>query len=330
MKRKTTPKILILVFFVALIAAMFPYIRCFLFSAQSNHTITKFQNTVGRTVILPETPTESVDQTEQDTSDVQENDTTDVHQTVFPELYSQLQAYNELLWYNQENELIDTFRYEEPAVDVQPYLEVDNIGYISIPAMEVELPLYLGATEQNMAKGAVVMGNTSCPIGGLATNCGIAGHRGYRGIPYFREIERLKAGDQVIITNPWETLYYQVTHWEITGPSERLKLYPDKDMITLVTCHPYRVGTMRYLVYCERIDDPTVSDDVPEVETEEIPTQAPLPEGTPIIRYFIPSAQESSESQIEIESIVQVLGVIFVILSGTSLVIYTFLSRRKD
>ena len=36
------------------------------------------------------------------------------------------------------------------------------------------------------------MGGTSLPLGIKNSNCVIAAHRGYKGIPYFREIERLK------------------------------------------------------------------------------------------------------------------------------------------
>ena len=76
--------------------------------------------------------------------------------------------------------------------------------------MHVKLPLYLGATLENMRKGAAIMGETSLPIGTKNSNCVIAAHRGYQGIPYFREVEKLNVGDRVIIQNPWEKLSYRV------------------------------------------------------------------------------------------------------------------------
>ena len=39
------------------------------------------------------------------------------------------------------------------------------------------------------------MGQTSLPLGKRDSNCVIAAHRGYQGIPYFRDIEELKIGD---------------------------------------------------------------------------------------------------------------------------------------
>ena len=84
--------------------------------------------------------------------------------------------------------------------------------------MDVKLPLYLGATLENMRKGAAIMGETSLPLGTKNSNCVIAAHRGYEGIPYFREIERLKVGDRVIIKNPWEKLTYRVDEIKSYSP----------------------------------------------------------------------------------------------------------------
>ena len=90
---------------------------------------------------------------------------------------------------------------------------------------------------------------------GKNTNCVIAGHRGYHGAPYFREIERLNPGDKVYIKNPWEKLAYRVESIKIIYPDEcdQIKIQKGKDMVTLVTCHPYKShGRYRYLVYCVR------------------------------------------------------------------------------
>ena len=121
--------------------------------------------------------------------------------------------------------------------------------------MNVKLPLYLGATLENMRSGAAIMGETSLPLGTKNSNCVIAAHRGYEGIPYFREIEKLKVGDRVIVKNPWEKLTYRVEEIKIIQPddSDQIKIRKGKDMVTLLTCHPYRShGKYRYVVYCIR------------------------------------------------------------------------------
>ena len=140
--------------------------------------------------------------------------------------------------------------------------------------MDVKLPLYIGASKENLSKGAAVLGQTSLPVGGTNTNSVIAGHRGYQGIPYFREIERLEVGDKVSITNPWETLTYRVESIAIIDPydNDAVKIQDGKDMVTLVTCHPYRShGKYRYIVYCVRDTGKAQRNDTtsPSIRTED-------------------------------------------------------------
>ena len=96
---------------------------------------------------------------------------------------------------------------------------------------------------------------TSIPIGGENTNAVIAGHRGWGGAAYFRYITELQPGDEVIITNLWGTLTYRVAETQIIWPYEvdQILIQENRDLITLLTCHPYASGgKQRYLVICER------------------------------------------------------------------------------
>lgn len=77
------------------------------------------------------------------------------------------------------------------------------------------MPIFMGATKENMAAGTAVMGQTSLPIGGSDTNCVLAGHRGWNGAAYFLYINQLEPGDTVTVTNLWETLNYQVKETRI-------------------------------------------------------------------------------------------------------------------
>ena len=118
------------------------------------------------------------------------------------------------------------------------------------------LSLFLGASYQNMADGAAVLSQTSIPIGGKNTNAVIAGHRGWGGASYFRYITDLEVGDEVIITNLWETMTYTVSGVRIIDPTsvDDILIHEGKDMITLLTCHPYASGgKQRYIVFCERV-----------------------------------------------------------------------------
>ena len=176
----------------------------------------------------------------------------------YPELLADLQAYNQRIYAEKQSSLVDLEACEESAADLIAYgIEDEIIGVLEIPAMELTMPVYLGASDAHLAAGAAVLGNTSVPIGGDSTNCVIAGHRGWRGADYFRHIDRLQVGDTVTLTNLWETLTYTVTDIQIIQPHEveKIKIQPNRDLLTLLTCHPYASGgRQRYVVYCERTE----------------------------------------------------------------------------
>ena len=179
----------------------------------------------------------------------------------YPELLAALREYNQRIYAEKQCNLVDLEACEEPAADLTTYGVADEIiGVLEIPAMELIMPVYLGASDAHLAAGAAVLGNTSAPIGGDSTNCVIAGHRGWRGADYFRHIDRLQVGDTVTLTNLWETLTYTVVDIQIIQPHEvdKIKIQPSRDLMTLLTCHPYASGgRQRFVVYCEKL--PTMS-----------------------------------------------------------------------
>lgn len=176
----------------------------------------------------------------------------------YPELLAALQAYNRQLYAEKQCNLTDLEACEIPAADLTAYgIEDEIIGVLEIPTMEMTMPVYLGASDAHLAAGAAVLGNTSAPIGGNSTNCVIAGHRGWRGADYFRHIDRLAVSDTVTLTNLWETLTYTVADIRIIQPHqiERIKIQSNRDLLTLLTCHPYASGgRQRFVVYCERAE----------------------------------------------------------------------------
>lgn len=176
------------------------------------------------------------------------------------QLREDMNAYNLQLYEQEQSGLTCEEDYRKPSFILANYgLDSEVFGVIRIPAMELSMPIYLGATKQHMADGAAHMSQTSLPIGGINTNCVISGHRGYNGASYFRFIEKLQVGDTVYITNLWEELTYRVTEIKIIEPSEieNILIQDGRDLLTLVTCHPYASGgRQRYLVYCERSADP--------------------------------------------------------------------------
>lgn len=176
----------------------------------------------------------------------------------YARLWEAMQEYNAQLFEEGQIQLDSPQDYTVPSFSLKEYgLKEDVFGVISIPAIQVEMPIYLGATESHLAAGAAHLSQTSLPIGGDNTNCVIAGHRGWNGFPYFRYITDLKQGDRVTIQNPWETLEYEVAETKIIAPNdiEEIHIQEGRELLTLLTCHPYASGgKQRYLVICERIN----------------------------------------------------------------------------
>ena len=176
---------------------------------------------------------------------------------IYPELWLDMKAYNEAIFREGQKNLFNQSAYEAPSFLLSDYsLESEVFGVISIPKLELEMPLFMGASKSNMAKGAAIMGETSLPIGGSNTNCVIAGHRGWNGAAYFLYINQLEKGDTVTVTNLWDTLTYVVMEIRIINPDEvdAIRIQPDREMLTLLTCHPPASGgKQRMLIFCERV-----------------------------------------------------------------------------
>ena len=177
----------------------------------------------------------------------------------YPELLADLQTYNRRIYNEKQSGLVDLEACETPAADLTTYgIEDEIIGVLEIPAMELAMPVYLGASDAHLSAGTAVLGNTSAPIGGANTNCVIAGHRGWRGADYFRHIDKLAVGDTVNLANLRETLTYTVADIQIIQPHEveKIKIQQGRDLLTLLTCHPYASGgKQRYVIYCERTEN---------------------------------------------------------------------------
>lgn len=172
-------------------------------------------------------------------------------------LLERMQAYNERIRMEGQSGLRSEEDYRTPSFCLSEYgLDDEVFGVVSIPVLDLQLPIYLGATKEHMALGAAHMSQTSLPIGGDGTNCVLAGHRGFAGASYFRYLDRLQVGDRVLVTNLWETLEYEVREIGIIEPDdiEQILIRQEEDLLTLLTCHPYASGgKQRYLVICERI-----------------------------------------------------------------------------
>ena len=184
-----------------------------------------------------------------------ENPSGDEGQKPYEDLYQFLKSENERLAQTEQAGLVDAFSYQVAGIDLSSYgIEGGIIGFIEIPSINAIMPIYLGANNYNMSKGAVHLTQTSYPIGGKDTNCVIAAHRGGTN-EMLRNIHKINIGDEVIITNFREELIYKVVDYKVILPYEinEIKIQKGKDMITLISCNPLGANTHRYIVYCERV-----------------------------------------------------------------------------
>lgn len=129
------------------------------------------------------------------------------------------------------------------------------LGYVDIPAINVYLPFYFGASNDVLEKGAGLVNGTSIPIGGSGTHAVISAHTGLASRKYFTDLTELKEGDEFQIHILGQNLTYRVDQIKVVLPedSSDLQIVRDKDYVTLLTCTPFGVNDHRLLVRGERV-----------------------------------------------------------------------------
>lgn len=167
-------------------------------------------------------------------------------------------AYNKEMLSNID--LIDPFSQGETSVDerYESLLNMDGsgmMGYIRIPKIKVEIPIYHGTSESVLQAGVGHFWGTSLPVGGESTHTVLTGHRGLPTKTLFTNMDKLVEGDVFYIKVLDETLAYKVDQILTVLPeeTEALSIVPGKDYATLVTCTPYAINTHRLLVRGHRI-----------------------------------------------------------------------------
>ena len=129
------------------------------------------------------------------------------------------------------------------------------MGYIKIPKIQVELPIYHGTGSDSLERGTGHLLGSSLPVGGESVHTIITGHSGMASQKMFTDLEQLEIGDVFYLHVLDAVLAYQVYFKEPVVPhdSSRLGIIQGKDLCTLITCYPTGVNTHRLLVQGERI-----------------------------------------------------------------------------
>ena len=129
------------------------------------------------------------------------------------------------------------------------------MGYVKIPKIQVELPIYHGTGSDSLERGTGHLLGSSLPVGGESVHTIITGHSGMASQKMFTDLEQLEIGDVFYLHVLDAVLAYQVYFKEPVVPhdSSRLGIIQGKDLCTLITCYPTGVNTHRLLVQGERI-----------------------------------------------------------------------------
>ena len=132
----------------------------------------------------------------------------------------------------------------------------DALGYITIPKIDVNLPIYEGTGYDVLAYGIGHLSETSYPLGGESTHCALSGHRGMAEPELFTNLDKLELGDRFYLHVLDEVLAYQVDQVLVVEPDqvEALEIIEGEDLCTLVTCTPIGINSHRLLVRGTRVE----------------------------------------------------------------------------
>ena len=131
------------------------------------------------------------------------------------------------------------------------------MGYINIPKIDVQLPIYHGTSEKVLQVAVGHVQGSSLPTGGESTHCVLSAHRGLPSARLFTDLNEMEVGDTFTLTVIDRLLTYQVDQILIVEPTDVEALYitEGEDHCTLVTCTPYGVNSHRMLVRGTRIEN---------------------------------------------------------------------------
>jgi len=156
--------------------------------------------------------------------------------------------------------------------EYEKQLNVDgtgNMGFISIPKINVDLPIYHGTSDAVLQTSIGHIDGTSLPAGSIHSNpedyndvefgshSVLSGHRGLPSAKLFSDLDAMEIGDVFYLTILDQTLTYRVDDISVIVPedSSSLVVYPGKDYCTLMTCTPYGINTHRLLVRGIRVEN---------------------------------------------------------------------------
>lgn len=166
---------------------------------------------------------------------------------------------NPYSFYKKEAERLNPGKPKEiPKAKKTEYRPGEMEGYITIPDIDVTLPIYEGTKENVLYKGAGHLIGSSLPseTSSKGTHCVITGHSGLSTATLFSRLEELTINDVFYIFSEGKELKYMVDRIKIIKPFEAdrfINIDKNKNYCTLITCTPITINTHRLLVRGRRI-----------------------------------------------------------------------------
>jgi sortase A len=123
----------------------------------------------------------------------------------------------------------------------------EPLGKIRIPDLDVDWVLVEGADRASLRKGPAHYPDT--PLPGSRGTVGVAGHRTTYGAP-FRDVDRLRTGDRVVLRMPYAKFLYRVRRSQIVAPQAvEVLRRRGRDQVVLSACHPKYSAAKRLVVF---------------------------------------------------------------------------------
>lgn len=145
---------------------------------------------------------------------------------------------------------------EVPGYDDILSYDVNGLmGYITIPCIDVKLPIYHGTDKNVLAIGVGHIQGSSFPVGGESTHAVLSGHTGLPGSKLFTDLSKVEKGDKFQIKILDNLVTYEVDQIKVVLPDESrdLVIVDGEDYCTLTTCTPYGINSHRLLVRGHRV-----------------------------------------------------------------------------
>ena len=223
MKQKVIPILIVIAGFLLL---AYPFLSNYLFEKSAGSTVESYQE-----------KTDMMDQ------------------KIKEKVLDEARGYNENLL-RSSIQLTDPFKTKKINGETVFYNNILNVdrseimGYVKIPCISVDLPIYHGTDEGILQIAAGHLKGTSFPVGGDSTHSVISAHRGLPSAKLFTDLDKMEVGDTFTITILNREITYEVDDISIVLPDETdsLQIEDKKDYCTLMTCTPYGINTHRLLV----------------------------------------------------------------------------------